>query len=111
MEELKGTAGTGDEVSELKKEIEKLNREKKEATKKLEDEIRKSKQELGTLHGLIENLTVDPSRFCHECDYTQGALKTTCGARLKYIMRKHDMSTEKAMHGICETDPNCLKKK
>jgi len=112
VEALKGIADAGEEVSKLKKEIEKLDREKKEATKKLEDEIQKSEKELFTLHNLIDNLTVDPSRFCHNCDFKQGDLKTTCGVRLKYIMRKHDdTSTEQAMHGIIETDPNCLEKK
>mmetsp|Transcript_10425 Transcript_10425/g.14582 ORF Transcript_10425/g.14582 Transcript_10425/m.14582 type:complete len:250 (-) Transcript_10425:449-1198(-) len=109
VQELEEYAGVGEEVSKLKEEIAKLNKEKAESTKKLQEEIQKSEAELETLHDLIGNLKIDSSLFCDHCPFQQGDLRTTCGQRKQYVMRKHKQTEDETIHAIVQADPRCVK--
>eukprot|EP00594_Rhizosolenia_setigera_P008095 CAMPEP_0178973764 /NCGR_PEP_ID=MMETSP0789-20121207/21946_1 /TAXON_ID=3005 /ORGANISM="Rhizosolenia setigera, Strain CCMP 1694" /LENGTH=207 /DNA_ID=CAMNT_0020661751 /DNA_START=80 /DNA_END=703 /DNA_ORIENTATION=+ len=79
-------------ISKLEEEI--------EATK---EELQKLKTEMGVIDGAGKTL-------CAECRFNHDGLRTTCGDRVGYLIRRHHTPKDEAEEAVMSWDPNCIKK-
>ena len=99
-----------EEMSKLQAERDELKNHHETEVAELQDSITKSQAELERLRASMAHMTVDKSKFCGECAFDYGGLRTSCGARKSYLMSKHGTEEDLAVEAVVKWDPNCLKK-
>jgi hypothetical protein len=93
------------ELSKLKQtneEMEKITKEKQTQIEVKEEEIKKLKAQMATM-------SLDISKFCAECPFNYGGLRTSCGARMSYLVSHHSVKEEDAKMTVMKVDANCSK--
>lgn len=77
----------------------------------LEAEIKKTHDSLEKLKNAVEGLYGSPNReFCDSCMGQFGNLRTSCGARLGYIVGHYNTPEPEVKESLMDTSPSCIKK-
>lgn len=102
------------EKQDLQKSHEALQEEIKARDKtiaELEAEIKKTHDSLEKLKNAVEGLYGSPNReFCDSCMGQFGNLRTSCGARLGYIVGRYRTPEQEAKNSLMDVSPSCIKK-
>jgi len=85
-------------------------KEKEAEVASLRAEIKRGEEELKRLEAKVGDITVDDGKFCRDCAFDYGNLRTSCGSRLDYLESRHGTPHKEALAAVVEWDPNCLKK-
>mmetsp|Transcript_17085 Transcript_17085/g.37244 ORF Transcript_17085/g.37244 Transcript_17085/m.37244 type:complete len:250 (+) Transcript_17085:148-897(+) len=99
-----------EEVTKLQTERDELRSHHDKEVAELQASIASSQAELEKLKASMANMKVEKSRFCEECAFDYGGLRTTCGARKNYLISKYGDEEDIAIEAVVQWDPNCLKK-
>lgn len=99
-----------EEVTKLQTERDELKSHHENEVAELQASIATSQAELERLKAAMANMKVDKSRFCEECAFDYGGLRTSCGARKNYLISKYGDEEDIAIEAVVQWDPNCLKK-
>eukprot|EP00978_Attheya_sp_CCMP212_P036734 scaffold168797_cov55-Attheya_sp.AAC.1 len=94
-----------EELNQLKQtneEMEKVTKEKQAQIDLKEEEIKKLKAQMATM-------SLDISKFCADCPFNYAGLRTTCGARMNYLVVHHTVKEEDAKMTVMKVDANCSK--
>ena len=109
-EVAKLTAEHKEEMEKLQDEHSQLKEHHESEVTELQASIEQSKAELEKLKEAMGALTVDPAKFCAECQFNWNGLRTSCGARRDFLIGKHGTTLEDAVEAVVKWDANCLKK-
>lgn len=75
----------------------------------LKGDIDSNSDALDKVKAIIDKAKVDVSQFCAECTFDANGLKTTCGQRKEYVMKKHGTGEDVAMETVMTWDRDCKK--
>jgi len=102
-----------EEIDKLSKNHEEELYNKQKEIDLLNADIEKHKKELLNVKSQLDGFEEEEIEFCYECVFDDGNLRTSCGARLEYLVRRYsetdNMTEDDYKSAIIEVDPNCKK--
>lgn len=102
-----------DEINKLQSNHEIALSNKQKEIDNLNADIEKRKKELLDIKSKLDGFEEEVLEFCYDCVYDHAGMRTSCGARLEFLIKRYggteDKTEEDYKAAIVRWDPNCKK--